>query len=60
MHPKSSCEKEDHIPFEEKNPGLAVTLLTNLLNVTVSKVCFTLIHIQWLFWGLFLLQLWAA
>jgi len=46
MHPKSSCEKEDHIPFEEKNPGLAVTLLTNLLNVTVSKVCFTLIHIQ--------------
>jgi hypothetical protein len=39
MHSRSSSEKEDHVPLEELNPGLAVTLLTELLNVIVSKIC---------------------
>ena len=39
MHPISSSEKEDNIPFEEQNPSLAVTLLTELLNGIVSKIC---------------------
>lgn len=45
MRPRSRSEKEDHIPFEEQNPGLAVTLLTELLGVTVSKVCISHTHL---------------